>query len=127
MPERSADPAAEPFGQAVPGSTGTRIELPTIEIATIVHFCTVERNDHPGSGILQPGETGSGIIVSISKSYFRRQAPLLRRMLRLAQDPIVADRLSEMARDYEMKAGGDPEEPPAALNAKDDNDHGQTN
>jgi hypothetical protein len=76
---------------------------------------------------LQRVETAGDFVVSISKSYFRRQVPLLRRMVRLAQNPFVADRLSEMARDYEMKAGDGPEESQPAQIAKDDNDHGQTN
>lgn len=66
----------------------------------------------------------------INKSYFRRQAPLLRMMIRLAQDPVVADRLSEMVRDYEMKANDGPEELAPEHNvegAKGDKDHGQKN
>ena len=65
--------------------------------------------------------------MSINKSYFRRQVPLLRRMLGLTQNPIVANRLSEMARNYEMKAIEDPEELPSAQNAEGDKDHGQKN
>ncbi|MBV8792629.1 MAG: hypothetical protein JO237_11340 [Pseudolabrys sp.] len=59
----------------------------------------------------------------IDKSYFRRQAPLLRRMVRLTQNPVVADRLSEMVREYEMKANEGPDESPAQA-AKGDNDEG---
>jgi hypothetical protein len=45
-------------------------------------------------------------------------------MVRLTQDPFVADRLSEMARDYEMKAGDGPDELQPAQEPKDDSDHG---
>lgn len=62
----------------------------------------------------------------INKSYFRQQVPLLRRMVRLTQNPVVAVRLSEMVRDYEMKANDGPDEPPAQA-AKGDKDDGQTN
>jgi hypothetical protein len=67
-------------------------------------------------------------VVAIDKSYFKRQAPLLRKMVRLTQDLLVADRLNEMARDYEMKAGeGSEESTPQAPKTKGDGDHGQTN
>ena len=65
-------------------------------------------------------------VVPIDKSYFRRQAPLLRRMVRLAQNPVVADRLSEMVREYEMKANEGPDEPLVQA-AKGDKDDGQKN
>ena len=57
----------------------------------------------------------------IDKSYFQRQAPLLRKMVRLTRNIFVADRLNEMARDYEMKAseGAEPL-PPQAPNTKAD-------
>lgn len=64
----------------------------------------------------------------IDKSYFQRQAPLLRKMVRLTRNVFVADRLSEMARDYEMKAGeGADELPPQTPNTKADGDDRQTN
>jgi hypothetical protein len=77
--------------------------------------------------IANTGKQRGNLFVSINKSYFRRQAPLLRRMVRLAQDPIVADRLSEMVRAYEMKGNDGPEEAPPVLDAKGDKDHGQKN
>jgi hypothetical protein len=61
--------------------------------------------------------------VPIDKSYFQRQAPLLRKMIRLTQNILVADRLSEMARDYEMKASeGADKLPPQTPNTKADGD-----
>ena len=66
-------------------------------------------------------------VVPIDKSYFQRQAPLLRRMVRLTQNPVVADRLSEMVREYEMKANEGPDEPPPVQAAKGDKDDGQKN
>jgi hypothetical protein len=65
--------------------------------------------------------------VAIDKSYFQRQAPLLRKMVRLTRNVLIADRLSEMARDYEMKANEEPEQPPQALTTKGDGDDGKTN
>ena len=79
------------------------------------------------SGLLLTLGNGVGIfVVPIDKSYFRRQAPLLRRMVRLAQNPVVADRLSEMVREYEMKANESTNEPPMQA-AKGDKDDGQKN
>ena len=65
--------------------------------------------------------------MSINKSYFRRQAPLLRRIFSLTKDPVVADRLSEMVKEYEMKASDGPEQPPPVQTAKGDKDDGQEN
>ncbi len=66
--------------------------------------------------------------MSINKSYFRRQAPLLRRMFWLTHDPLVADRLSEMARNYEQKASdGSTDELPAAPQPNGDKDPGPKN
>ena len=42
----------------------------------------------------------------IGRDYFKRQARTLRKMVKVAQDPVVADRLSEMADDFESRAGG---------------------
>ena len=84
-----------------------------------------ERNR--ASGLLPTWRNHGGIfVVPIDKSYFRRQAPLLRRMVRLTRNPVVADRLSEMVREYEMKANDGPDEPPAQA-AKGDKDDGQKN
>ena len=59
----------------------------------------------------------------IDKSYFQRQAPLLRKMVRLTRNIFVADRLNEMAREYEMKASEDAEAlSPQAPNMKADGD-----
>lgn len=43
--------------------------------------------------------------VMIGRDYFRRQAKTLRKMVRVAHDPVVADRLTEMAEDFETRAG----------------------
>lgn len=43
--------------------------------------------------------------VMIGRDYFRRQAKTLRKMVKVAQDPVVADRLCEMADDFESRAG----------------------
>ena len=43
----------------------------------------------------------------IGKDYFKRQAKTLRNMVKVAQDQTVADRLSEMAEDFEARAAGD--------------------
>ena len=40
----------------------------------------------------------------IGRDYFRRQATTLRKMVKVAQDPVVADRLSGMACDFEERA-----------------------
>jgi hypothetical protein len=40
----------------------------------------------------------------IGKDYFKRQAKTLRKMVKVAQDPVVADRLGEMADDFEARA-----------------------
>lgn len=40
----------------------------------------------------------------IGRDYFKRQATTLRKMVRVAKDPVVADRLSDMAHDFEERA-----------------------
>ena len=40
----------------------------------------------------------------IGKDYFKRQATTLRKMVKVAKDPVVADRLSDMAYDFEERA-----------------------
>jgi len=66
--------------------------------------------------------------VSIDKNYFKRQVPLLRKMVQLTKDPLAADRLSEMARDYEMKAkAGSEPEPLQTQDAEGDTGDGQEN
>jgi hypothetical protein len=77
--------------------------------------------------IAKMGKQRRNLIVPINKSYFRRQALLLRRMVRLAKDPIVADRLSEMVRSYEVKGRDGPDEGPPVQNAEGDKAHGQKN
>lgn len=42
--------------------------------------------------------------VMIGKDYFKRQAKTLRKMVKVAQDPVVADRLCEMADEFEARA-----------------------
>jgi len=42
--------------------------------------------------------------VMIGKDYFKRQAKTLRKMVKVAQDPVVAERLCEMADDFESRA-----------------------
>ncbi len=51
----------------------------------------------------------------IGKDYFKRQATTLRKMVGVAQDKTVADRLTHLAADFEAKAdgGSDPSEQPA--------------
>ena len=44
--------------------------------------------------------------VMIGKEYFKRQAKTLRKMVKVAQDPVVADRLCELADEFESRAGG---------------------
>ena len=48
--------------------------------------------------------------VMIGRDYFKRQAKTLRKMVKVAQDPVVADRLCEMADDFESRAGVGPDE-----------------
>ena len=48
--------------------------------------------------------------VMIGRDYFRRQAKTLRKMVKVAQDPVVADRLCEMADEFESRAGVGPDE-----------------
>jgi hypothetical protein len=43
----------------------------------------------------------------IDKDYFKRQARTLRKMVKVAQDRIVADRLSEMADEFDARAEND--------------------
>lgn len=43
----------------------------------------------------------------IGRDYFKRQAKTLRNMVKVARDQAVADRLSEMADDFEARAAGD--------------------
>jgi hypothetical protein len=40
----------------------------------------------------------------IGKDYFKRQATTLRKMVKVAKDPVVADRLSDMAHEFEERA-----------------------
>jgi hypothetical protein len=42
--------------------------------------------------------------VMIGRDYFKRQAKTLRKMVKVAQDPVVADRLCEMADEFELRA-----------------------
>ena len=42
--------------------------------------------------------------VMIGKDYFKRQAKTLRKMVKVAQDPVVAERLCEMADEFESRA-----------------------
>ena len=44
----------------------------------------------------------------INKDYFKRQAKTLRKMVKVAQDRTVAERLSEMADEFDAKADGGP-------------------
>ena len=44
--------------------------------------------------------------VMIGKDYFKRQAKTLRKMVKVTQDPVVADRLCEMADEFESRAEG---------------------
>ena len=44
--------------------------------------------------------------VMIGKEYFKRQAKTLRKMVKVAQDPVVADRLCELADEFKSRAGG---------------------
>ena len=55
--------------------------------------------------------------VMIGRDYFKRQAKTLRKMVKVAQDPMVADRLREMAAEFESRAGGGPDEPEHHLQA----------
>jgi hypothetical protein len=43
----------------------------------------------------------------IDKDYFKRQAKTLRKMVKVAQDRTVADRLSDMASDFDQRARED--------------------
>jgi hypothetical protein len=45
----------------------------------------------------------------IGKDYFKRQATTLRKMVDVAQDKTVADRLTHLAADFEAKADRDPD------------------
>jgi hypothetical protein len=40
----------------------------------------------------------------IGRDYFKRQATTLRKMVKVAKDPVVADRLSDMAHDFDQRA-----------------------
>jgi hypothetical protein len=40
----------------------------------------------------------------IGRDYFKRQATTLRKMVKVAKDPVVADRLIDMAHDFEERA-----------------------
>ena len=44
--------------------------------------------------------------VMIGKDYFKRQAKTLRKMVKVTHDPVVADRLCEMADEFESRADG---------------------
>jgi len=46
----------------------------------------------------------------MGRDYFKRQAKTLRKMVKVAQDPMVADRLCEMADEFESRAGAGPDE-----------------
>lgn len=43
----------------------------------------------------------------IGRDYFKRQARTLRKMVKVARDPVVADRLGEMADEFEARANDD--------------------
>ncbi len=43
--------------------------------------------------------------VMIGRDYFKRQAKTLRKMVKVAQDPVVADRLCELADEFEFAGG----------------------
>jgi hypothetical protein len=43
----------------------------------------------------------------IDKDYFKRQARTLRKMVKVAQDRTVAERLSDMASDFDKRARDD--------------------
>ena len=43
--------------------------------------------------------------VMIGRDYFKLQAKTLRKMVKVAQDPVVADRLCELADEFESRAG----------------------
>jgi hypothetical protein len=66
--------------------------------------------------------------VMIGRDYFKRQAKTLRKMVKVAQDPMVADRLCEMAAEFESRAGGGSDEPEHHLHvpgvARGDRGHG---
>lgn len=47
----------------------------------------------------------------IGKDYFRRQATTLRKMVGVAQDKVVAARLTFLADDFEAKAHGSSDQP----------------
>jgi hypothetical protein len=47
----------------------------------------------------------------IDRDYFRRQARTLRKMVKVAQDSTVADRLSDMADDFDKRAKDSPAPP----------------
>lgn len=44
--------------------------------------------------------------VMIGRDYFKRQAKTLRKMVKVARDPVIADRLCEMADEFESRADG---------------------
>ena len=50
----------------------------------------------------------------IGRDYFKRQATTLRKMVKVAKDPTVADRLSDMACEFEERAGTERRVRPAA-------------
>src|SRR5262245_48775260 len=52
----------------------------------------------------------SMVPVMIGRDYFKRQAKTLRKMVKVAQHPMVADRLCEMADEFESRAGAEPDE-----------------
>ena len=43
--------------------------------------------------------------VMIGRDYFKRQAKTLRKMVKVAQDPVVADRLCELADELRVAGG----------------------
>jgi hypothetical protein len=63
----------------------------------------------------------------IGREYFRRQATTLRKMVKVAKDPVVADRLSDMALDFEERArdeGGVELQPRQGVRGADAEGHG---
>ena len=59
------------------------------------------------------GVRGSWVGRMIGKDYFKRQATTLRKMIGVAQDKVVATRLTSLADDFEAKADEEPEPPKA--------------
>jgi len=53
---------------------------------------------------VDPREGKAWFLEMIDKNYFKRQATTLRKMVKVAKDPTVADRLSDMACEFEERA-----------------------